>query len=80
MELLNNSNIQSMFTQLGTFVDDEFVPSDDCYRKFNQFKMLLISVYLNFIIKLDIIKIVKMKHPYLKLRKFKFNFTQYYNL
>jgi len=32
-DLLKSSNVQNIFTQLGTFVGDEYVPSDDCYRE-----------------------------------------------
>lgn len=32
-DLLKSSNVHNIFTQLGTFVGDEYVPSDDCYRE-----------------------------------------------
>lgn len=32
-DIFKNKNMQNMFAQLGTFVDNKFIPSDDCYSK-----------------------------------------------
>jgi len=45
-DLLKNSNVQSLFSQLGTFVADEYVPSDDCYSKLRQIYTSILNYYL----------------------------------
>jgi hypothetical protein len=32
-DIFKNNNTQNMFSQLGNFVGNEFIPSDDCYSK-----------------------------------------------
>jgi len=34
-ELFKNSNTQNMFAQLGTCVGNDYVPSENCYSKYN---------------------------------------------
>lgn len=39
-DIFQNSNTQNMFAQLGTFVDNEYILSDDCYSKYYCFNYL----------------------------------------
>lgn len=32
-ESLESSNVESIFAQLGAFIDAQYVPSDNCYCK-----------------------------------------------
>jgi len=34
-ELFRNSNTQNMFAQLGTRIGNDYVPSKNCYSKYN---------------------------------------------
>jgi len=44
-ELFTNNNIQNMFAQLGTRVGNDYVPSKNCYSKYNVSNRYYFHIY-----------------------------------